>query len=232
MSRQVLRTRNFVSDAAGFIFELARQALAERDKFRIALSGGNTPRPVYAELAQMAADFPWDKAFITFGDERCVPPEDEQSNYRMARENLLIPAHIPDQSVLRMRGEIEPQSAAEEYEQKLDLLAKERDERIYRHDLLLLGLGDDGHTASLFPGTAALEETTRRVAANFVPKVNSWRLTFTYPLINAARQVCFLVNASKHAELVERVLQGDQELPASRVQPISGNLTWILGQAA
>jgi 6-phosphogluconolactonase len=232
MSRQVLRTRNFVSDAAGFIFELARQALAERDKFRIALSGGNTPRPVYEELAQMAADFPWDKAFITFGDERCVPPEDEQSNYRMARENLLIPAHIPDQSVLRMRGEIEPQSAAEEYEQKLDLLAKERDERIYRHDLLLLGLGDDGHTASLFPGTAALEETTRRVAANFVPKVNSWRLTFTYPLINAARQVCFLVNASKHAELVERVLQGDQELPASRVQPISGNLTWILGQAA
>jgi 6-phosphogluconolactonase len=232
MSRQVLRTKNFVTDAAGFIFDLGRQALAERNEFRIALSGGNTPRPVYAKLAEMARDFPWAKSLITFGDERCVPPEDEQSNYRMARENLLIPAHIPDSSVLRLRGEIEPRTAADEYQEKLDQLAKDRGEQIYRHDLLLLGLGDDGHTASLFPGTAALQETSRRVIANFVPKLDSWRLTFTYPLINNARQVCFLVNASKHAELVERVLEGDQELPASRVQPISGNLTWILGQAA
>jgi 6-phosphogluconolactonase len=232
MSRQVLRTRNFVTDAAGFIFDLGRQALAERNEFRIALSGGNTPRPVYRQLAEMLQDFPWDKVLITFGDERCVPPEDEQSNYRMVRENLLIPANVPDGSVLRLRGEIQPQTAADQYERKLDELSKARGEQMYRHDLLLLGLGEDGHTASLFPGTAALQETARRVVANFVPKLNSWRLTFTFPLINNARQVCFLVNASKHAELVERVLQGDHEFPASRVQPISGNLTWILGQAA
>jgi 6-phosphogluconolactonase len=232
MSRQVLRTEKFVEDATAFIFELAQKALAERNEFRIALSGGNTPRPVYAQLGRIAHDFPWDKTLITFGDERCVPPDHEQSNYRMARESLLVPGNIPDKSVLRMRGEIDPQVAGCEYEEQLDALATKREEQVYRHDLILLGLGEDGHTASLFPGTPALEETTRRVMANFVPKFNSWRLTFTFPLINQARQVCFLVNATKHAELIERVLQRDPELPASRVQPISGDLTWILGQAA
>jgi len=232
MSRRVIRTKNFVEDATGFIFDLAQKALSERNEFRIALSGGNTPRPVYAQLARVGHDFPWDKILITFGDERCVPPDHQQSNYRMARESLLVPANVPDKSVLRMRGEIDPQIAAQEYEEKLDVLARERDEEIYRHDLILLGLGEDGHTASLFPDMPALEEKTRRVVANFVPKLDSWRLTFTFPLINHARQVCFLVNASKHAELIERVLSGAPEFPASRVQPISGDLTWILGQAA
>jgi len=232
MSRRVIRTKNFVEDATGFIFDLAQKALSERNEFRIALSGGNTPRPVYAQLARVGHDFPWDKILITFGDERCVPPDHQQSNYRMARESLLVSANVPDKSVLRMRGEIDPQIAAQEYEEKLDVLARKRDEEIYRHDLILLGLGEDGHTASLFPDTPALEEKTRRVVANFVPKFDSWRLTFTFPLINHARQVCFLVNASKHAQLIERVLSGAPEFPASRVQPISGDLTWILGQAA
>ena len=232
MSREVIRTKNFVEDAAGFIFDLAQQALGERNEFRIALSGGNTPRPVYARLAQIARDLPWDKVLITFGDERCVPPEDEQSNYRMVRESLLLSANVPDQSVLRMRGEIDPPTAAQDYEEKLNGLATQRKEQIYCHDLILLGLGEDGHTASLFPGTPALQETSRRVMANFVPKFNSWRLTFTLPLINQARRVCFLVNATKHAELIDRVLAGNPELPASRVQPISGDLTWILGQSA
>jgi len=232
MSRQIIRTKNFVEEATSFIFDLAQKALSERNEFRIALSGGNTPRPVYAQLARVDHDFPWDKILITFGDERCVPPDHEQSNYRMARESLLVPADVPDKSVLRMRGEIDPQSAAQEYEDKLDVWASQRDEKIYRHDLILLGLGEDGHTASLFPDTPALEEKTRKVVANFVPKFDSWRLTFTFPLINHSRRVCFLVNASKHAELIERVLGGDPKFPASRVQPISGDLTWILGQAA
>ena len=232
MSRQVIRTKNFVQDATGFIFDLAQKALSERNEFRIALSGGNTPRPVYAQLARVGHDFAWDKILITFGDERCVPPDHEQSNYRMARESLLVPASVPDKSVLRMRGEIDPQIAAQQYEEKLGGLASQRDEKIYRHDLILLGLGEDGHTASLFPDTPALEEKTRKIVANFVPKLDSWRLTFTFPLINHSRHVCFLVNASKHAELIERVLGGDPKFPASRVQPISGDLTWILGQAA
>lgn len=231
MSREIVRTKNFVADAANFIVDCARKSVAERNEFRIALSGGNTPRPVYTELSRIGRDLPWEKALITFGDERCVPPDDEQSNYRMAREALFLPANVPEKSVMQMRGEIDPQIAAQEYQDQVDLLATQRGEQIYRHDLILLGLGDDGHTASLFPGTAALEETTRRVAANFVPKFNSWRLTFTFPLINQARKVCFLVNAAKHADLIERVLKGDSLYPASRVNPGAGDLIWIIGQA-
>src|SRR5437773_5217243 len=187
---QVIRTKNFTADAADFILKQAHKALGERNEFRIALSGGNTPRPVYTRIAAVGHDLPWDSVRITFSDERCVPPDDQQSNFRMARETLLAPAAVPEKSILRMRGEIDPQIAAQEYQDHLDLLATQRGEQIYRHDLILLGLGDDGHTESLFPETAALEETARRVVANFVPKVNVWRLTFTLPLINQARHVC------------------------------------------
>jgi 6-phosphogluconolactonase len=232
MSPDVIRTNNFVRDAAEFILHQARVAIGERGQFRIALSGGNTPRPVYAELARLGADLPWERTFITFGDERCVPPEDEQSNYRMARESLFIPAAVPERSIARMRGEIDPQLAAQEYQDQLDLLAAEKGEMIYRHDLILLGLGDDGHTASLFPGTAALDEKTRRVVANFVPKLNAWRLTFTYPLINQARQVCFLVDGKKHRDLIEQVLAGDERYPAARVKTAAGEVTWIIAQPA
>ncbi len=230
MSREIFRTKNFVADAAKFILDRAHHALDERDEFRIALSGGNTPRPVYAEIARLARDVPWERAVITFGDERCVPPDHEQSNYRMAHETFFLPADVPEKSIIRMRGELDPQVAAEDYEDHLDLLGTQQGEPIYRHDLILLGLGEDGHTASLFPETAALAETTRRVVANFVPKLNAWRLTFTFPLINHARHVCFLVNAAKQADLIERVLSGDRQFPAARVQPTVGDLTWIIGE--
>jgi len=229
MSREVVRTKNLAADAADFILDQAHKAIDERNEFRIALSGGNTPRPVYARLATIGRDLPWERIRITFGDERCVPPDDPQSNFHMARETLFVPAAIPEESIARMRGEIDPQIAALEYEDLLDLSAKQRGEHIYRHDLILLGLGGDGHTASLFPDTAGLDETRRRVIANFLPKLSSWRLTFTFPLINHARQICFLVNATKNADLVERVLRGDPQLPASRVVPTVGKVTWILG---
>src|SRR5438874_13244552 len=212
---QVIRTKDFVTDAADFILGEAQQALGERNEFRIALSGGNTPRPVYARLAAIGRGLPWDLIRITFGDERCVPPDDPESNFRMAWETLLAPAAVPEKSILRLRGEIDPQIAAQEYQDQLDSIASERSEPIYRHDLILLGLGDDGHTASLFPGTAAFEETTQRVVANFVPKLDAWRLTFTLPLINQARHICFLVDARKKADIIERVLEGDLQLPAS-----------------
>src|SRR5205814_3680009 len=117
----------------------------------------------------------------------------------------------------RMRGEIDPQIAAQEYEDQLNAIATRRGEPIYQHDLILLGLGDDGHTASLFPETAALDEMTRRVVANFVLKLNAWRLTFTFPLINRARHILFLVGASKNPELIDRVIKGEPQFPASRV---------------
>ena len=230
MAGEVIRTKNFAADAANLIVDLAHKALAERHEFRIALSGGNTPRPVYSEIARIGRDLPWERILITFGDERCVPPDDPQSNFRMARETLFLPVNVPEKSIMRMRGEIDPQIAAQQYQDDVDLLARQRGEQIYRHDLILLGLGADGHTASLFPESAALNETTRRVAANFVAKLNAWRLTFTFPLINHARHVCFLVNASKQAKLVERAINGDPQFPASRVNPSAGKLTWMLGE--
>ena len=226
---QVIRTKNFADDAADFILDQAHKALGERNEFRIALSGGNTPVPVYTRLAAIALDLPWELTRITFGDERCVPPDDRESNFRMARETLLAPAAVPEKSIMRMRGEIDPQIAAQEYQDDLDLLATQCSEPIYRHDLILLGLGDDGHTASLFPGTVALEETIRCVVANFVPKLNAWRLTFTFPLINRARHICFLVGARKNAGLIQRVLKGDPQFPVSRVNPSTGNVTWMIG---
>ena len=226
----VIRTKNFAGDAADFILQQAHKAIGERNEFRIALSGGNTPRPVYSRLAAIAHNLPWDLARITFGDERCVPPDNQESNFRMAWETLLAPAAVPEKSILRMRGEIDPQIAAQEYENQLDAIATERDEPIYQHDLILLGIGDGGHTASLFPGTAALEEMTRRVVANFVPKLNAWRLSFTFPLINHARHILFLVGASKSPRLIERVLAGDQQFPAARVNPSAGEVTWMIGE--
>ena len=226
----VIRTKNFVADAAAFILEQARKTIGERKEFRIALSGGHTPAPVYARIAAEAHDFPWDRVRFTFGDERCVPPDDPQSNFRMARENLFVPGAVPEKSIMRMRGEINPQIAAQEYQDQLNAIAIESGERIYQHDLILLGLGDDGHTASLFPGTAALEETRRLVVANSVPKLNAWRLTFTFPLIDHARHILFLVGASKTPQLIERVLAGDQQFPAVRVHPSAGEVTWMIGE--
>ena len=228
MAREVLRTKTFASDAANFIQTRARESIDERHQFRIALSGGNTPRSVYAEMAKR--DLPWEKFLFTFGDERCVPPENDESNFRMANEALFRPASVPDSSILRMRGEIEPVLAAKEYEAQLDVLAVKRGEIIYEHDLILLGLGDDGHTASLFPGTEALSETERRVIANYVPKFNSWRLTFTFPLIFAARTVCFLIGANKDPKLIERIFSGDLALPAARVDQNAKSVTWIIEQ--
>jgi 6-phosphogluconolactonase len=230
MSREVIRSKNFAHNAAEFLLREAGAALAERNEFRIALSGGNTPRPIYTEFARLGHTLPWERVRFTFSDERCVPPDDEQSNFRMARDSLFLPASVPEKSIARLRGEIDPSLAAQEYQAQLDLVAAQHGESIYRHDMILLGLGEDGHTASLFPGTTALEEMSRRVVANFVPKLNSWRLTFTFSLIAQARRICFLVNANKQKGLIEKVLDGDQEYPAARVRAVDGEVVWILGE--
>jgi 6-phosphogluconolactonase len=226
MAREVLRTKTFASDAANLILTKAHESLSQRNQFLIALSGGNTPRSVYTEMAKR--DIPWEKFLFTFGDERCVPPENDASNFRMANEALFRPGLVPDSSILRMRGEIEPVLAAKEYQAQLDALAAKQ--RIFEHDLILLGLGDDGHTASLFPGTNALSETEHRVVANYVSKLDSWRLTFTFPLIFAARTVCFLIGANKDPKLIERVFSGDPTLPASQVDQNAKSVTWIIEQ--
>ncbi len=228
MVSEVIRTKKFAADAAEFILQEARSALGEGGQFRIALSGGKTPRPVYEELARRGHDLPWERVLFTFGDERCVPPDDKESNFRMANEALFKPAGVPSDSIVRMEGEAEPAVAARKYEDALALLAIQHAEVIYRHDLILLGMGEDGHTASLFPETAALDEQTRTVAANHVPKLEAWRLTFTFPLIAAAKKVLFLIDAAKHGAVLEKVLKGDASYPAGRVETLGAEVTWML----
>lgn len=225
MTPEIIHSTDFVRDAISLIEREADIAIFERGEFHLALSGGNTPKPVYQALA--ARRDAWKEWIITFGDERCVPPDSDQSNYRMAKESFFDHAPIPAENILRVRGEAEPAVAALEYEN--ELRQRSRGHAIYRHDLLLLGMGDDGHTASLFPGTEALGVTDRWVVSNFVPKFNTHRITFTYPLLNAARHVCFLVNSKGKDAILEEVFSGKSSYPCAAVRPVEGNLTWLLG---
>lgn len=227
MSADLVRSTSFVADAVALIVAEAKAAIARNGLFRLSLCGGGTPKPIYAALAQVPLD--WWQVQLTFGDERCVPPEDAQSNYRMVKETLLGSVEMPVGNIFRMRGELPPDQAAAEYEQRLAHVAARMGEPRYVHDLILLGMGDDGHTASLFPETAALEEEERSVVANFVPKFDTHRITFTYPLINAARKVCFLVNDPAKEPILQAVLAGGSGYPAERVAPTHGSVQWLVG---
>jgi 6-phosphogluconolactonase len=224
MKPDIIHSQDFVNDAVALLETSAKEAIAARGSFRLALSGGNTPKPVFEAFAKREID--WTKVLITFGDERCVPPDDEQSNYLMARRTLLDAISIPAENVLRMKGEIDPAEAAREYEAELRARA---DGGVFRHDLILLGMGPDGHTASLFPGTPALTERERLVVENYVPKMSMWRITFTYPLLDAARHVCFLVNSAGKDAILDEVFSGTSDYPCAAVAPTDGRLTWLLG---
>lgn len=230
MNERVINTNCFVDDAVTIIVDAARHAIAERRMFRLSLCGGGTPRPVYAALAQASPGLDWSHVQLTFGDERTVPPDHADSNYRMAKEALFDHIEIPAGNIFRMKGELPPAEAAELYERELRQVASRFGEERYVHDLLLLGVGDDGHTASLFPGTAALTEEKRDVVANEVPQLDTTRISFTYPLINAARHVCFLVNSPAKLPLIEEIRGGESDYPSARVHPAGGELTWLLGR--
>jgi 6-phosphogluconolactonase len=225
---EVIRTENFVEDAAERIASRIRRVQEGDRRFRLSLCGGGTPRPVYEALAQ-CKDVDWQRVIVTFGDERCVGPKDEASNYRMARESLLKPARVPEENVVRIEGEREPEDAARVCELRLRDMAKATGDLIFEHDLVLLGMGDDGHTASLFPGTAALEENERWVISNYVPKFESSRVTFTFPLIQAAEEVMFLVTGEAKLPVVGEAVVGIGGHPAGSVKPDSGKVTWLLG---
>ena len=229
MISHVLHSTDFAGDAARFILDCGRKAIAERGLFRLGLTGGRSPKVINPVLIARAGDLPWSKVQLTFGDERCVPPDHADSNYREAKESLLDPSGIPEGNVFRIRGEIAPADAAAEYDARLAQVASRFGEPRYQHDLLLLGMGPDGHTASLFPGTEALAEQTRNVVSNFVPKLNAWRVTFTYPLLNAARHVCFLLEGPDKKPIVDQILAGQGNYPSEGVKPTDGQLTWLLG---
>ncbi len=219
---EIVESSEFVRDAVGRISAAAKAV--EGREFRLSLCGGSTPRAIYEALAEV--DLDWARVLVTFGDERPVPPDHADSNFRMAREALLDRVPIPEGNVLRMKGELDPAAAAAECEGELRGRA---DGGTFRHDLVLLGMGEDGHTASLFPGTAALDETERWVVANEVPQMGTTRITFTYPLLNAAHEVLFLVTGEKKRAIVEEVERGGSPYPVAEVAPEGGRVTWLLG---
>ncbi len=226
MNAEVIRTEDFFTDTTDWIAGRIVSAQQDGGIFRISLCGGSTPKPIYAALAERS-DIDWDRVFLTFGDERCVEPDDEQSNYRMVRESLIDPTGMTFANVMRMTGEMKPQEAADRCELQFKKLANLAGEKIFVHDLILLGMGDDGHTASLFPETDALQETERWVVANYVPKLDAHRITITYPLIAAAKEVAFLVNGQAKHAMAEEVLAGKPEFPASHIK--AGKVYWFIG---
>ncbi len=224
-------TEELAGAAARAFAEKAARAIAQRGRFAVAIAGGSTPKATYGALvSDHADDVDWPNVHVFFGDERTVPPDHEDSNYRMAREALLD--HVPIGSVHRMRGELPPDEAAASYEE--DLRGFFGEEGPPRFDLILLGIGEDGHTASLFPETSALEVHDRLVVANPVLKLATTRLTLTIPVINAARWVLFLVAGEGKAEALAEILEGDpdpREYPASLIQP-QGGPEWMLDRSA
>ena len=229
----VLQTAEALAeDAAQRFARAASDAVQSHGEFVVALSGGATPRALYARLAAppYLSSVPWSLVRVLWGDERCVAPDQAASNYRMAREALLDHVPIRAENVHRIRGEDVPAEAARAYERTLRTVLREA-----RIDLMLLGLGEDGHTASLFPGAVDVPDGEPWVVARYHVAGSLWRVTLTPLVINAAAEVLFLVSGAGKAAIVHRVLEGPrrpQELPAQLIAPADGRMLWLLDAAA
>ena len=225
--------------AAEEFARLARAAITARGAFTVALSGGTTPRAVYTLLASdaiLCAAIPWQHVAVFWGDERTVPPDHPESNYRMASETLLMKVPVAEANVHRIPAELsDPAAAASRYEAELRSAFGLTGGDLPRFDLVLLGLGADGHTASLFPGTDALHERQRLVVANRVEKLHTWRITLTFPAINSAATVLFLVSGAEKSRPLRDVLEGvrnPERLPAQCIRPTNGRLLWFVDRPA
>ncbi len=233
-------TPDAVAQAAARLFADAAKAAAEaRGRSRIAISGGTTPKAMFALLADPAQPFlkqvPWDKLELYWVDERCVPPTDADSNYRMTDEVLLSKVPLSPERIHRMEGELEPAVAAARYESTIRNSFRLEGAETPTFDLILLGMGDDGHTASLFPNTEALNDLTDIVTANHVPQKDTWRITLTWPVINQGREVAFLIEGAAKAQVLHDVLLGPYQpetFPSQIIRPASGRLTLLLDSAA
>ena len=225
---------NLAKAAAVHFVECAQEAISNHGFFSVVLSGGSTPRATYEVLAtvEYVQRIEWERVHVFWGDERCVAPNHEDSNYRMAFDVMLANLPIPVKQIYRMMGETEPKEAAKDYENWLQSFFAGKPPRF---DLILLGLGNDGHTASLFPGTKALSETKRWVLANYVRNLSTWRLTMTPRLINQAANVTFLVSGEDKADILLRVLAGrytPEEIPAQIIRPDHGQMRWLVDAGA
>lgn len=223
--------------AAEEVVHDANEAVKERGRFTIALSGGSTPKSLFNLLATNARNaFPWDRTLFFWSDDRHVRPTDPDSNYRMADEVMLSKVPVPPQNVFRFHAENpDAVAVAAEYQKSLEKAFQLEPGAVPVFDLILLGMGPDGHTASLFPGTAALQEKSRLVVANWVEKLKTHRLTFTLPVLNAARCVAFLVSGTDKAPALKAVLEENvpgEQYPAKLVRPANGRLIWFVDRAA
>jgi 6-phosphogluconolactonase len=220
--------------AAEQFLESISATLQKQERCTVALTGGGTAHQYYQIIAQrLASDdewrrLAWERVEFFFGDERAVPPDSPQSNYRMAAESLLSNPALVRAYVHRMRGELPPPQAAGQYEEEVREVFGAH---LPGFDLLLLGMGEEGHTASLFPGSKALEVSDRWVVENWVEKLSSWRITFTLPVLNHAKKVLFVVDSEQKREAVTKIFKEHVALPAALVQP-AGRLLWYLGPAA
>jgi 6-phosphogluconolactonase len=219
------------------IVHAANEAVIARGRFTIALSGGSTPKNLFNLLATNARSvLPWDRMFFFFGDERHVPPTDPDSNYRMADESLLSKVPVPPGNVFRIAAENpDAAAAAEAYEKTLQKFFALQPGQFPVFDLILLGMGPDGHTASLFPNTAGLQEKSRLVIANWVEKFKTSRITLTLPVLNAARCVTFLVSGTDKAPALRAVLESEapgEQYPSKLIRPTDGKLIWLIDRAA
>jgi 6-phosphogluconolactonase len=226
--------------AAQYFLEMASEAVQARGRARIAISGGSTPRTTFALLADRnepwRAHMPWDALDLYWVDERCVPPDHADSNYRMTREAMLDHVPLKPEQIHRVEGELDPEAAAARYESELRNGFRLEGAETPRFDLIALGMGPDGHTASLFPHTEAIHELNRLSVANHVPQQkDSWRITLTWPVINHASSVFFLIAGNDKAAVLKQVLTGrrdPEQLPSQLIWPASGILTLILDKAA
>jgi 6-phosphogluconolactonase len=225
--------------AAQYFAEMAGEAVEARGCARIAISGGATPKAAFELLADPHHPWrnrvPWSELDLYWVDERCVPPEDPASNYRMTRETLLDHVPLRPEQIHRIEAELEPDVAAARYESELRNSFRLEGAECPRFDLVALGMGNDGHTASIFPRTTAVHEMSRLVTANRLPQMDAWRVTLTWPVINHARSVFFLVAGREKAEVLREVFCGPSDperLPSQLIWPSSGILSLILDQDA
>jgi 6-phosphogluconolactonase len=235
--RRLTTPQDLFQAAAEDVIHCATSSIAKRGRCTIVLSGGSTPKSMYQLIAANASSsLPWNKIFFFWGDERHVPPTDPESNYRMAQESLLSKVPVPPDNVFRIPAENpDASAAAQSYEETISKFFSLKPGEFPRFDLVLLGMGPDGHTASLFPESPALQEKSRLVVSNWVEKLNTSRITLTLPVLNAARRIAFLVGGADKAAVLHEVLEGKgpgEKYPSKLVQPTDGKLIWFVDRAA
>ncbi|WP_242919837.1 6-phosphogluconolactonase [Pontibacter liquoris] len=227
-------TEALLTAVADLFVDAAREAIAARGQFNVALSGGSSPKQLYEKLASPAYNWKvdWSRAYFFFGDERYVPADDPESNALMVQHALFGPLNISPENIFAVNTTLAPQQAAQEYMQRILQHFKRQE---IRFDLMLLGLGNDAHTASLFPGTTVLQEQAVDVKAVLLPDQKTYRLTLTAPLINLSHQIAFLVYGAAKAEAVRHVLEGERDTsryPAQLIRPDQGKVDWFLDETA